>query len=45
MIAFRLRGEKIEISCANWEKLCNNNFNLGGLAIWDGAGQMKKYPD
>jgi hypothetical protein len=40
MIAFILRGEKIEISCAKVEELRDNGFNFGGLAIWDGIGQM-----
>ena len=40
MTAFRLRGEKIEISCANDVELRDNYFNIGGLAIWDGIGQM-----
>jgi hypothetical protein len=40
MIAFRLRGEKNEISCANGGELRDNDFNPGGLAIWDGIRQM-----
>jgi hypothetical protein len=40
MTASRLRGEKIEISCANGTDLRDNGFNPGGLAIWDGIGQM-----
>jgi hypothetical protein len=40
MTAFRLRGDKTEISCANGLELRDNNFNLGGLAIWDGIGRM-----
>jgi hypothetical protein len=35
----KLWGEKIEISCANDEDLCDNNLNPGLLAIlaWDRA--------
>ena len=33
-------GEKNEISCANGAELRDNDFNLGGLAIWDGIGRM-----
>jgi hypothetical protein len=40
MIASRLREEKIEISCANAAELRDNGFNIGGLAIWHGIGQM-----
>ena len=40
MTASRLRGEKIEISCANGAELRDNNFNIGGHAIWDGIGRM-----
>jgi hypothetical protein len=40
MTAFILRGEKIEISCANGGELRDNDFNFGGLAIWDGIGRM-----
>jgi hypothetical protein len=35
-----LRGEKIEISCANGGDLRDNHFNIGGHAIWDGIGRM-----
>jgi hypothetical protein len=40
MTEFILRREKTVISCANGKGLRDNNFNLGGLAIWDGIGQM-----
>jgi hypothetical protein len=42
MTASRLRGEKNEISCANCADLRDNNFNIGGLAIWDGIGRMDR---
>jgi hypothetical protein len=32
-----LRGEKIEINCANGGELRDNDFNLGGLAFWHGG--------
>jgi hypothetical protein len=40
MTAFILRGDKIEISCAKGVELRDNNFNIGGHAIWDGIGRM-----
>jgi hypothetical protein len=40
--ASRLRGEKSEISCANSGILRDNDFNIGGLAIWDGIGRMDR---
>jgi hypothetical protein len=40
MIAFILRGEKIKIICANCRELRDNDFNIGGLAIWDGIERM-----
>jgi hypothetical protein len=40
MTASKLRGENIEISCAMDAELRDNNFNIGGHAIWDGIGQM-----
>ena len=42
MTAFSLRGEKIEISCANDAELRDNDFNIGGQAIWHGIGQMDR---
>jgi hypothetical protein len=42
MTASRLRGEKTEISCANGRGLRDNDFNPGGLAFWDGIGQMNR---
>jgi hypothetical protein len=42
MIAFTLRGEEIEISCAKVADLRDNGFNIGGLAIWDGIGRMDR---
>jgi hypothetical protein len=42
MTASRLQGEKIEIICANGANLRDNNFNIGGLAIWVGSGQMDR---
>jgi hypothetical protein len=42
MIAFILGGELTEISCATVTDLRDNNFNFGGLAIWDGIGQMAR---
>jgi hypothetical protein len=42
MTAFILRGELNEISCANDADLRDNGFNIGGLAIWDGIGQMDR---
>jgi hypothetical protein len=42
MSASRLRGEKYEISCANGAELRDNNFNIGGHAIWNGIGQMDR---
>jgi hypothetical protein len=42
MTASRLRGEKNEISCANGAELRDNNFNIGGHAIWDGIGRMDR---
>jgi hypothetical protein len=39
-ITFILRGEKNKISCAKDAELRDNNFNIGGLAIWDGIGRM-----
>jgi hypothetical protein len=42
MIAFILRGEKNEISCAKDAELRDNYFNFGGLAIWDGTGRMNR---
>jgi hypothetical protein len=38
----RLRGELIEISCAYGKELRDNIFNLCGLAIWHGIGQMDR---
>jgi hypothetical protein len=32
--------EKNEISCAKDADLCDNDFNIGGLAIWEGIGRM-----
>jgi hypothetical protein len=40
----RLREGKIEISCANGADLRDNDFNIGGLAFWDGIGQMHMVP-
>jgi hypothetical protein len=37
-----LHGEKNEITCANGKELRDNGFNPGGLAIWDGIGQMDR---
>ena len=31
-----------EISCTNGEDLRDNNFNNGGLAIWDGIERMDR---
>jgi hypothetical protein len=42
MTASRLRGEKTEISCAKVADLRDNDFNIGGLAIWDGIGRMDR---
>jgi hypothetical protein len=42
MTAFRLRGGTNEIPCANGAELRDNHFNPGGLAIWDGIGQMNR---
>jgi len=42
MIAFILRGEKNEISCANGSELRDNDSNPGGLAIWHGTGRMNR---
>jgi hypothetical protein len=41
MIAFIQQREKKEISCAKDEDLCDNGFNLGGLAIWEESGKWK----
>jgi len=42
MTAFRLRGEKNEISCANGADLRDNDFNPGGLAIWHEIARMDR---
>jgi hypothetical protein len=42
LIAFGLRGEKIEISCANGAELRDNYLNIGGLAFWDGIERMDR---
>jgi hypothetical protein len=36
-----LAGRK-KIFCANGAELRDNDFNLGGLAIWDGTGRMDR---
>jgi hypothetical protein len=42
IIAFRYGEKKNEISRAKGVELRDNGFNPGGLAIWDGIGQMDR---
>jgi hypothetical protein len=42
MIAIRLRGEKIEFSCAHGLELRDNCFNIGGHAICHGIERMDR---
>jgi hypothetical protein len=35
--------KKTKISCAKVAELRDNDFNIGGHAIWDGIGRMDRY--
>jgi hypothetical protein len=39
MTASKLRGVKIEISCAKVAELRDNDFNIGGLGFGVGSGE------